>query len=98
MSPEVLARLARVDIQVVAQNNGYFVLARNICVGIVREQDGRLSIGSSGIMTDSGLAYLIWAGCKPILAAHGGSQSPASPQQVEAVQGFSNDLKAAISQ
>ena len=96
MSPEVLARLAAAEIQVVAENNGYFIVARETCIGIVREQPSGLTIGSSGMMTDSGLAYLIWHGCRPVLAAHGGAQTPATPEQVDAIQLFSNDLKAAV--
>ena len=51
------------------------------------------SQGSTGMMTEQGLAYLVWRDGQPYLAAKGG-ETPATPEQVEAIRKFSEDLKA----
>ena len=53
-------------------------------------------MGSSGMMTDNGLAYLVWREGEAILAAHGGKEVPATAKQVEEIQRFSADLKQAL--
>jgi hypothetical protein len=61
------------------------------------DQDaGRGSLGSAGIMTENGLAFLLWSESGPVLAAHGGKQVPATAEQVDRIQRFSADLKAAL--
>jgi hypothetical protein len=52
--------------------------------------------GSTGLMTDSGLAYLIWQEGVAMLSAKG-SQVPATPEQVEEIRKFTEDLKSALS-
>ena len=52
--------------------------------------------GSTGIMTEQGLAYLVWREGQPFLAAKG-SETPATPEQVEAIRKFSEDLNTALS-
>ena len=46
-------------------------------------------------MTEQGLAYLVWRDGQPYLAAKG-SEAPASPEQVEAIRKFSQDLNDAL--
>jgi hypothetical protein len=52
--------------------------------------------GSTGLMTDSGLAYLVWRDGVALLSSKG-SEVPATPQQVEEIQEFTQDLKSALS-
>ena len=52
--------------------------------------------GSTGIMTERGLAYLVWRDGRPYLAAKGG-ETPATPEQVETIRRFSEDLNTALS-
>ena len=52
--------------------------------------------GSTGIMTEQGLAYLVWREGQPFLAAKG-SETPATPEQVETIRKFSEDLNTALS-
>ena len=52
--------------------------------------------GSTGMMTEQGLAYLIWRDGQPYLAAKGG-ETRATPEQVEAIRQFSEDLNTALS-
>ncbi len=96
MSPEILARLASLNIQLLSEGTGFCVLARENCVAVVQVRQEAVAVGSSGIMTESGLAYLMWREGRPVLASHGGLETPAAPEQVEAVQQFSADLKQAL--
>jgi hypothetical protein len=61
-----------------------------------QEQAAGVSLGSSGLMTESGLAYLVWREQRAYLATHGGAERPASAEQVEAISRFSEDLKNAF--
>ncbi len=47
------------------------------------------------MMTEQGLAYLVWRDGQPFLAAKG-SETPATPEQVEAIRRFSQDLNSAL--
>jgi hypothetical protein len=96
VSSEIAARLERLGIAWVATGKGYTLFSRDNCAAIGHEQAGGVSLGSSGVMTDSGLAYLVWRDGRAVLAAHGGSQTPAGDEQLEAVRRFSDDLKAAL--
>jgi hypothetical protein len=53
------------------------------------------SLGSSGIMTEKGLAYLVWQDGVAMLSSHG-SQTAADSEQVQAIRKFSEDLKKTI--
>jgi hypothetical protein len=57
--------------------------------------DAGNGIGSSGMMTETGLAFLVWRDGRPYLAAKG-RETPASPAQVEEIAKFSLDLKRAL--
>ena len=73
--------------------------ARDNCIAAVGATGGggpRTNLGSTGMMTDRGLAYLVWRGGRPYLAAKGG-ETPATPEQVEAIRKFSEDLNTALS-
>jgi hypothetical protein len=48
------------------------------------------------MMTEQGLAYLVWRDGQPYLAAKGG-ETPATPEQVETIRKFSEDLNTALS-
>ena len=96
MNPEIAARLEGLRIQWFASEKGYTFFARDNCAAIGHEQAGGFSIGSSGMMTEGGFAYLVWRDGRAFFAAHGGSETPAEAEQVAAVKQFSNDLKAAL--
>ena len=91
MTPEIAARLAQLHIESFATEKGYTFYTRGNCAAIGHGG----SVGSSGVMTDSGLAYLTWRDGAAYLASHG-NESAAAPEQVEAVRRFSQDLKAAL--
>lgn len=96
MNPEIAARLESRGIAWFATEKGYTMFTRDNCAAIGHEQGGAYSIGSSGIMTESGLAFLTWRDGRAFVTAHGGNQTPAAEEHVDAVRRFSNDLKAAL--
>jgi len=96
VTPELAARLAAYRIELLTEGVKFWVLARQDCFALVQAgEGGTLGIGSSGIMTENGLAYLVSCEDGFRLAAKG-SEVPASPAEVEAIRNFSNDLKAAL--
>ncbi len=96
MTPEIAARLAECNIQMAANAQDYCMFVRENCVALVQTAGDRFtSIGSSGLMTENGLAYLVWSDGKPMLWSHG-SQVEAEAGQVEAIRKFSEDLKKLI--
>ena len=96
MTPEIAERLTAREIQLAAQAQDYCMFVRGNCLALVRAEGGRLiSIGSSGMLTERGLAYLVWVDGKALLASHG-SQVEAGADQVDAIRTFSEDLKKII--
>ena len=96
MSPEVAARLENFHIKWHSRATGYYLFVRDECAAFAHEQSDGISLGSSGLMTLGGFAYLVWHEGRPFLAAHGDNRIAATPEQVEAVRRFSEDLKAAL--
>jgi hypothetical protein len=96
VTPEIAGRLAACDILMAAQAKDYCMFVRGNCVALVQTAGDRFtSIGSSGLMTENGLAYLVWSEGKAMLSSHGGHVE-AGAEQVEAIQKFSEDLKKTI--
>ena len=104
MTPEIAARLAEVGIQLAAESPEHNMFTRGLCVALVNRGTGGKTagamaagtgIGSSGMMTEAGLAFLVWREGRPYLAAKG-RETLASPAQVEEIGEFSLDLKRAL--
>jgi len=96
VTPELAGRLAAGGILMAAEAGDYCMFVRGNCVALVQSAGERFtSIGSSGMLTEKGLAYLVWSGGKAWLSSHG-SQVEADAGQVEAIRKFSEDLKKAI--
>ena len=96
MTPEIAARLAVLGIQVMGEAKAYSIFSRGNCLGLAqRDETGFTSLGSSGMMTDAGLAYLVWRDGCPLLVAKQ-RETQADTGQVEAIRQFSSDLKAAL--
>jgi hypothetical protein len=75
------------------------IYVRDNCVAAVGGTHGGgadTNQGSTGMMTEQGLAYLVWRDGRPYLAAKGG-EAPATPEQVEIIRRFSADLNTALS-
>ena len=93
MTPAIAARLADSAIEMAAQAREYSLFVRGNCLALVKVEDGRfVSLGSSGILTENGIAYLVWVEGKAMLSSHG-SQVEAVPEQVDAIRDFSKVLK-----
>lgn len=98
MTPEIAARLENLQITCTLTGAGFALFTRGQVAMFARrsDKDGAISLGSSGMMTDNGLAYLLWRGSSHVLAAHGGKEVPATPEQVEEIRRFSAELKTAL--
>ena len=96
MTPETASRLADTGIQLAAESPEFRVFQRGACVALVKAAGAAgAAIGSTGMMTESGLAFLIWREGRPFLAAKG-RETPAGIGQVEEIQQFASDLKRAL--
>ena len=96
MTPAIASRLADSAIEMAAQGGEYSLFVRGNCLALVKVEDGRfVSLGSSGILTENGIAYLVWVEGKAMLSSHG-SQVEAVQEQVDAIRKFSEDLKMTI--
>jgi len=88
--------LGSTGIQLLSESRAYAMFARDNLLALVeRTAEGYGSIGSTGIFTERGLAYLIWRDGQAFLAGKGFEQ-PATGEQVAALRRFSEDLKAAL--
>ena len=90
MSTDVAARLAGLGIECVAEAKEYILYGRGACVAMVHGS----SLGSSGFMTENGLAYLFWRHGRPWLVSKG-LEVAAQPEQVAEIQKLSEDFKEA---
>jgi hypothetical protein len=86
-----LSRLDDFGIQLMVEGPAVSIYVRGDCIAVV----GAGSQGSTGMLTPRGLAYLVWRDGRPLMASKG-VETPATPEQVEAVRRFSEDLKAAL--
>jgi hypothetical protein len=92
----VWARLSELHIELLVEAPAHYLFARETFVALVeRTPEGFGSIGSTGVMTPQGLAYLVWRKERAFLKAKGG-EAEADDRQVEAIRKFSEDLKLAI--
>ena len=97
MTPETAARLAGCGIQLAAESPEYNMFVRGNCMALANPGAAAgTGIGSSGIMTEAGLAFLVWREGRPYFAAKG-RETPANSAQVEEIGKFSLDLKRALS-
>jgi hypothetical protein len=83
-------------IQLLSETPAYAIFARDNLIALVeRTAAGYGSVGGTGVMTERGLAYLVWRDGQAFLAGKGFEEA-ATEQQVAAVQRFSEDLKGAL--
>ena len=96
MNSELVARLKDLNIEWYTNAKGFTIFSRGDCAAFAHNQPAGPSLGSSGLMTESGFAYLIWREERAYLVAHGGAEQPATDDQVDAIRRFSSDLKQAL--
>jgi hypothetical protein len=88
--------LEEAGIQLLSETAAHYLFARDNLVALVeRTPEGCGSIGGTGILTERGLAYLVWREGDAWLAGKG-FEERAGAGQVAAVRTFSADLKAAL--
>jgi hypothetical protein len=98
VTPEIQARLTQLEIVLMSEGPSFCFFARDACVAIVpRARDGFGPVGSTGILTEAGLGYLIWREGRAFISRHG-METAAEPEQVTMIQRFSADLKIALGQ
>ena len=86
-----MSRLEDLGIRRIVEGPAVSLYVRGNCIAAVGGTQG-----STGVMTESGLAYLVWRDGQPYLSGKSG-EVPATPEQVAAIQKFSEDLKDALS-
>jgi hypothetical protein len=85
-----VSRLEDFGIRLMVQGPAVSIYVREDCIAVVGGTQG-----STGMLTPQGLAFLVWREGQPVLASKG-VETPATPEQVEAIRKFSEDLKAAL--
>jgi hypothetical protein len=98
VTPEIASRLTGSRIEWFASEKGYTFFTRENCAAIAQSKADGFGLGSTGVMTEAGFAYLLWRDGQAYLVAHGSAETPATAEQVEAVRQFSADLKAALAE
>jgi len=89
-----VSRFEDLNIRLMVEGPVVSIYMRDNCIAAVGGAQG-INQGSTGMMTEQGLAYLVWRDGRPYLAAKGG-ETPASAQQVETIRKFSEDLNTAL--
>jgi hypothetical protein len=87
-----VSRIEEFGFRLMVEGPAVSIYLRGDCIGMVAAG----SQGSTGMLTPQGLAFLIWRDGQPLLASKG-VEMPATPEQVEAIRKFSEDLKTALS-
>lgn len=94
----VLERLAAARINVVpADLDRHHILERDGFIVLVErtETGGFGRVGAAGLLTEKGLAPLIWRGAQGFFVARG-LEVAASEEQVSALRAFQTDLEATL--
>ena len=95
MPPEIAQRLRERSIEIV-ETEKHYLLTRGECLALVeRTPEGIGSIGSTGMLTPNGLAFLVWQDGSAMLAAKG-NFTAATASQARAIGDFSSDLKSVL--
>ena len=98
MTGSAREQLARLGIQLVAETAAHFLFARDNCIALVERRGGDFgTIGSTGTMTEQGLAYLVWRDGRAYLKSKS-AEIAAAAEQVEEMRQFSRDLASALRQ
>jgi hypothetical protein len=95
VTAELVARLAVYRIELLSEAKEFSIVARQDCFAMLHTARDLPGIGSSGMMTENGLAYLVWREGEARLVAKG-SDVAADAAQIEAIRRFSEDLKRAL--
>jgi hypothetical protein len=96
LDPKLQERLSALGIAVVAETAAHCLFTRENCIALVaRDGDGFGSVGSTGTLTEEGLAYLVWHDGQAFLKSKS-AELPAGEAQVESIRRFSRELESAL--
>jgi hypothetical protein len=97
LEPVILERLEALGIRLLTPDaKTHYLFARDQFFALVeRRGDGAVNVGSTGLWTGAGMAFLVWREDRAFFAAKG-SEAPAEPGQVEELRRFSGDLQRAL--
>jgi len=85
-----VSRLDDLGIRKVVEGPAVSLYVRGNCVAAVAGTQG-----STGLMTERGLSYLVWREGAPLLSSKAGTV-PATPEQVDEIRRFTEDLKSSL--
>jgi hypothetical protein len=86
-------RLEPFRIALAAETETHYLFVRDNCIALVERKAG--TVGSTGVMTEQGLAYLVRRDGQAFLKSKA-SETLASEEQIAAIEAFSRDLTAAL--
>ena len=97
MDAAKLERLAASGISLIpADLKGHYIFERGGFLALVeRSPSGFGRVGAAGLLTEKGLAPLVWRGQESWFVARG-FEERASSEQVEALRSFQRDLESAL--
>jgi hypothetical protein len=91
-----IERLAAAGIRLLLGSDTYCVFERDGFAAVVPRSPDRLNApGAAGLLTERGLAPLIWRGGVPSFVVKD-LETAATPEQVASLRTFSADLEAAL--
>jgi hypothetical protein len=94
MTPDQLREsLEAIHVQLVAETPQHYLVTRGNCIALIDRCNG--SVGSTGMLTEDGLAYLVYRDNLPFLKSKA-AETKADDTQVSAIRGFSLDLQSAL--
>jgi len=99
MTERILERLAAANIQLLPVDlDNHFVFERDGFIALVeRRRDNSFGrAGSAGLMTEKGLAPLVWRGDVPYFVAKGLPDQQGAQEQVDLLRRFQADLESAL--
>lgn len=98
MLEQKLERLAQAGIQLIpADIRTHYILERDGFVALVERRGDDFGVaGAAGLLTEKGLAPLVWRGGSAFFVAKG-FERQATPEQVELLRTFQAALESALS-
>jgi hypothetical protein len=97
MLERVLERLTAAGIEPVPVDlKAHYVFARGVFIALVeRRDDGFGAVGAAGLLSEKGLAPLLWRGDRAFFVAKD-FEREAMPAEVDDLRNFQSDLEAAL--
>ncbi len=95
LEPILKSRLAAARIELLAQTESHILFTRDNFIALIERSSG--TVGSTGMLTEHGLAYLVWRDGQAYLKSKS-AEVIATEEQVTAIRSFSRDLQSAMGQ